>query len=282
MIYFVNPTSHPNIGDIAIFYATLKFFKNNNFTYKILNSKNYKNYDITKNDTIVLLGGGWLGIYQCSITDFYFKVIDEHRDSKIIFLPSSFFPVTDSFKKIKDINAIIFARDPASFENYKKWFTNSKVYHADDMVFYLDRIDNTEQYIKKNIGIFNRNDVESEKENTLKIVNVPDSSFGRSRILPRWIPFEDKLEIYEDLVYRFMFEMTQYKMIVTDSLHVSIFSYLIRRKCYILDNKYKKVTNTWKKYKCDSVICFTHDMNENAVVFNDIEKSFSKIKESLK
>ena len=37
MIFFVNPVSHSNIGDIAIFYATCKFLNNANLSYEVKN-----------------------------------------------------------------------------------------------------------------------------------------------------------------------------------------------------------------------------------------------------
>lgn len=285
MIYFVNPTSHPNIGDIAIFYATLKFFKDNKFEYKIVNKNNYRQYNVTDDDIIAVLGGGWIGIYQCDITDFYFKFIDEHRNSHIIFLPSSFFPVTNSYKKISDINALIFARDQLSLKNYRNEFPNAKVFYCADMVFTLNRIYNTESYIKKGYGLYTRDDTETDKNSEQKILSFTNESSGKeSRFYKSWLKFDDNIELYEDIVYKFLFNMLKYKYIITDSLHMSIFSYLINRPCIILDNKYKKLTNTWAQYKKSCVKQFEYEKSicNYDFDFSDIPFSFDLLKHSFK
>lgn len=247
MIYFVNPIQNPNVGDIAIFYSTSTFFKENGLEYKIVNKSNYKNITVSKNDIVALCGGGWLGIYDDCLIEFFYDIIEKyHEKAKVILMPSSFEPIKESFLRISKCKCTIFARDMNSFENYKKYFLNSKIIYCPDMAYRLPKLNyrkDISTILKKEIVIYDRNDAESVNG----IKELLNYGISKSR-LNKFIKCDYNLDNAFNYIGKQIFEISKYKLVITDTLHMSIFSYLLNIPCLYLDNSYNKVSNTWKEY----------------------------------
>ncbi len=280
MIYFVNPPRHPNIGDIAIFYASSLLFNKHELKYEIMNIENYKKFTIKPEDKIVILGGGWVGIYDCSLTDFYYDIINKYeKTNKIIMMPNSFAPIKKSFNKIVNAKITIFARDPISYDNYKKYFKNATVKLCPDIVYSLPRIDYAHETTNCT-GVYARKDVE-----TVKGIEKIKGEYV-SRFLQKSINYDKNLDALFNVVYKQIFTMTKYDVIVTDTLHMSIFAYLLKKPCIIFDNNYGKVNNTWKQYKHACVCPYDNNLGQDINKYNfnyeDIDFNFDELVAELK
>ena len=246
MIYFVNPVCHPNIGDIAIFYATCKLLNSNNIEYEVINRRNYQSHHITPEDCLLILGGGWLGIYSGDDVEWYLAVVQQYKNNRIIFMPNSFVPTVSNYKAITSTNAIIYARDDVSYKNYMNEFPDATIKKCPDIVFSLDR--RPHRTATQKFGKFSRNDVESTSVLD-QLKNIPtESRFGK------YVNY-DKYALTDCIgqILSLMDKIQKYEVIITDTLHVSIFAYLLHIPCIITDNMYGKLTNTWKQYDADCI-----------------------------
>ena len=275
MIYFLNYVNQSNIGDLAIFYATCKLFEDNNLNYTIINRNNYKNYTISNKDKIVVCGGGTFGIYKDGNCQFLIDFIDKNRDKKIIIMPNSFVPFeitkVNNYFKIKNIKAEIFARDPVSYEYYKKEFTNSNIYLCPDIVFYLNKIKLSIKPVYK-CGFFCRTDCEiTERSNNLKKQFKIESRFYKN-----YVEYKKDNDEITRAIFDLMYRISKYEFIITDTLHCSIFAFLLNKKCYYIDNKYGKLSNTWKQYNSKNIIPYTNSLN-NIIINQDIKFNFDNL-----
>lgn len=276
MIYFVNPPRHPNIGDIAIFYASSLLFKTHNLSYEVMNIENYKNINVKPEDKIVILGGGWVGIYDCKLTDFYYDIINKYeKTNEVIMMPNSFQPLKESFKKIVNAKMTIFARDKVSYENYRNFFKNSIIKICPDIVYSLPRIDYKSINETNEIGVYARKDVETVKG--IEKIKGPYVS----RFLAKPIAYDKNLNNLKDVIYRQIFTMTRFKAIATDTLHMSIFAYLLKKPCLIFDNNYRKVHNTWSQYKHTCICTYEDDkgvdLTKYEFCFDDLKFDYSEL-----
>lgn len=261
MIYFVNPYQNTNVGDVAIFYASSWFFLYNKLPYTIITPQNYHTVAFTPNDIVAICGGGWMGIYDDALIEFFYNMIDQgcKQSAKVILFPCSFYPKFDTFKRISDNHCIIYARDHESKKLLIDYFPNANVKFCHDMAFMLPKL-NERQSIKdlspNNIGIYDRNDTESKS--TIKEL----LSLGTLEHRPnRFIEMDYDLSNAWSYITETLFHMKKYRLLVTDTLHISIFSYLLNIPCLILDNYYGKLTNTWSSY--NTTVIQTYDTNKS-------------------
>ena len=270
MIYFVNPVKNPNVGDIAIFYNTSSLLRKLQLEYKIVNQLNYKNINVTSHDKVIICGGGWLGIYDDALIEFFYNMIEKYsKITKVILLPSSFAPIKKSFTRIKDCNCVIFARDMQSYKLYKEHFKNSTVHYCHDMAFlwpFLDYRKDLTILTHDDIGIYDRNDAETVGD----IKTLSHLGNHESR-LNSFIDCDYNLENSFKYICKQLFTMSKYKLIITDTLHMSIFAFLLNLPCLILDNSYKKLSNTWKEYSKTPIQMydFAKKLNVNLYTFGD-------------
>lgn len=247
MIYFVNPVINNNVGDVAIFYASSQLFKSQNIPYMTVNKDNYLSICPSSSDIIVICGGGWMGIYDDSLIDFFLYMIQKYSSTnKVILMPCSFAPIQSNFKRICQCKCYIYARDMVSYQYFRHYFVNSKINFCHDMAFSLPKFNQRKSLSRissNNIGIYDRNDAESI--NGIKKY----SSYGitESRF-HQFVPCSNDIQPAASYIAMHLARMSQYSVIVTDTLHMSIFSYLLNIPCLYMDNNYHKLSNTWSHY----------------------------------
>lgn len=267
MIYFVNPIKNPNVGDIAIFYSTSSLLKELQLEYRIVNQLNYKNINVTSADKVIICGGGWIGIYDDALIDFFYDMIEKcSKITKVIIMPSSFAPIKKSFKRIADCKCIIFARDMQSYNLYKEHFKNSEIYYCHDMAFLLPFADYRKDITtisSDDIGIYDRNDAETVGD--IKALIHLGKSESR---LNSFVTCDYNLENSFRYICKQLSIMSKYKLIITDTLHMSIFAFLLNLPCLILDNSYKKLSNTWKEYNNTPIQMYDFDKKLNLDLYN--------------
>ncbi len=258
MIYFVNPVVNNNVGDVAIFYASSKLFQSQQIEYTTVNKDNYSHIHPSKTDIIALCGGGWMGIYDDSLIDFFLYMIQKYSTTnKVILLPCSFVPLRTNFVRVAHCKCQIYARDMVSYHYFKKYWVNANVIFCHDMAFSLPKINhrNTLSHLTKyNIGIYDRNDAESVGEiKRYESYGMHESRFGQ------FVPCSNDIHPAASYIAKQLSQMSQYSMVVTDTLHMSIFSYLLNIPCLYMDNNYHKLSNTWSYYPASIV----HPINDS-------------------
>ncbi len=208
-----------NWGDALIHAGTLAFFRHFNIKYKELPvsySALQRNLMLLKaklnGQLIVLAGGGaWCGHYG-QMARASKNMVERYNFNNFLVLPSSY----DKTYNIKGI--IFYCRD--QFESQKNMPT-AKFCH--DMAFFLEPLQcNTEP--TKGIANSFRVDIESGGEITLPHDNYDLSSKGR----------------HDDDIYGFFQYISQFSVINTDRLHVSIGASLLGKEVNLYEGSYFK------------------------------------------
>lgn len=247
MIYFVNPIKNPNVGDVAIFYASSMLFRSLGLDYTIINQTNYATCNPGPHDFLVICGGGWLGIYDDSLIDFFLYMIQTYsKKCRVVLMPSSFAPIKQSFARIANCEFTAFARDRDSYNNYVKFFPHAHVEFCHDMAFSLFRLNARKPFSnlsKHEIGIYDRNDAES-----VSIIKTLHEYGMQESRLNKFVNCDKNIKMAFKYICEQEYRMLRYKLIVTDTLHMSIFAFLLNLPCLYLDNSYKKLYHTWSEY----------------------------------
>lgn len=274
---------YPNIGDLLIWEGTQCFIEENNINCLYKTSKwTFNVPHIGEKTTILLQGGGNFGDLWRSNQEFRLKIIESFPNNRIIILPQTiYYQDLSILKRDADLmnqheDLIVCARDKASFEILKKYFTNAKKLLLPDMAFCINqsKID----FIQKNSGhnlFVQRNDKEFNLEINQKIIqkyNIQNVCFKdwptmeRSNIIQLigtlLLKFNNisnnKISTLIDFYYQNIYKklmikkgvkfIKSYNKIYTTRLHVAILCILLEKQCYLLDNSYGKnfnFYNTW-------------------------------------
>jgi len=207
--YLHNPG---NYGDSLIRYGTMKFFDDIGLNFKELKTFNLLKPEwwgtlVNPNSTLIFAGSGaWCKFYNRE--DFIKKI--SKRFKQVIILPSTF-EIAPNIS-----NAIFFSRDKyESMENMPSSF------FCHDMAFYIETIESEKG---NGIGYFFRKDIES-----LNKVNIPpqntDISLKGNHLSP---------------IFDFINEISKFKIIYTDRLHVAIGASLLKKEVHLFPNSYFK------------------------------------------
>lgn len=255
-----------NIGDIAIDYASFKFLNDHNKEYIRIDENNYQDIKINTEDIILIRGGGYFNLYNDTAESFLLSFIKKYTSNKIIILPSSFYINKEVSNDLLEIinnhqNITIFARDNISYLNYKKYF-NCNILESPDMVLYLKPI--VLNKTKSEILIISRSD--NEMLHNLSLCEI-GTQFSNIIHENKPITFEE----HKSTLNTYFEKLTKAKVIITDTLHLSIFSYLLNIPCYSFDNKYGKVKNTILQY-----------FNNGNVIYIDNIEEIKNIKKNMK
>lgn len=289
-IYFVDAPEHSNMGDQAIACAMVKFLDKFN-DYEVLTfsiSHLLENIipikrDCRKDDIIVLIGGGNMGVDYFANEEARRIVIEAFPKNRIVIFPQTIDYGKTEPGKVELENAIklygrhkdlhIFAREAVSYEIMKKCFRNNFVELIPDIVLSMEYNDRFERN-----GILQciRRDRESSlsKEDYIYIVNSlkMHGSVRKMDTVEVSVPIITSEEIRRKLVYRKLDEFAKAEFVVTDRLHGMIFSAVTHTPCFVLPTFNHKVISfydTWLK-NCDNVV-FVDDLKELNVCIENRE-----------
>ena len=248
IIFVPNPG---NSGDFLITYVTISLLKKFFINFTLGDCK--KKY---RNKTLFFGGGGNVSYYK----DFRNFFILNRLQNKIIILPHTFYHNEDIISQFNE-NNIILCREITSYNHVKSINKNNhkNIYLCHDVAFYIDK-KILESFITDNISLEKtlycfRTDRES-KQNEIPSTNQ-DLSLTTYECNDKNIFF-----IYENVVKKFIKEISKYENIYTDRLHVAIISCLLNKQVHFYANSY---------FKNESVYFYSMKNRENIKFFDVFE-----------
>lgn len=293
-IFLFGIPEHNNMGDQAILFAELKFFKDYFDEYEVICIPDAQSNPAAKkicrnlkdNDIIFFHGGGNMGDVWEGAETRRFQVLNNLKGAKcakIIFpMSTSYSPdigVKGSLPNAKNYyigeeKVILSARESLSYEFMKNNF-NTEVYFVPDIVLSLDqRRDANEK--PTNIVTMLRSDKEKGSSTDL-IKSLLGNISGKYEIKNSDTMAEYKFPITDKnrnkLLESKWDEFRNAKLIITDRLHGLIFSVITGTPVIIFDNNNHKVKftyNDWLK-KMESTV-YAEDLN-----LEDILKAVDKL-----
>ena len=259
-----------NLGDMAIATACYKFFDLLNLEYNVIDMTKYEQY-IELPVNIVYGGGGLFTKYYRQYYQEILEIFKSKKLQKVIVLPASFYECDDVLE-VFDERFTVFCREKQSYNYCLSKNNKAQFILADDMALSLNvkftesktKICNNvvkisqsqKKELKKlykyytcivckyngalrksnNIGCFFRTDKEAIIDENKRKISLIDLSLIANSFCA------DKSFTYI-MIKLFFKVLNSYGFIVTDRLHIGICAALLNKKVYILDNKYKKLSN---------------------------------------
>lgn len=291
-IILMGTPEHKNLGDHAISEAELSFFSDFSPDLKVveIGGNEYRNCNktisrfITKEDIIVITGGGSMGTLWLSEEYMIRNIVKSHPNNKIIIFPQTLFYENDStgnyeLNASKNIyqshpNLYICVRDQNSYDfvcenNLIKELENCLL--VPDIVTYLNK---TNLHFKRNgVLICFRKDKESRVSNTIKDSIVQNAYATGEQIMytdtiaSKIIKRGDRIK---ELDYKFN-EFSRAKLVITDRLHGMIFAAITGTPCIALNNVSGKVEGVYNKWiKHLKYIHFTDNINEISPLIDEL------------
>lgn len=266
-IVLLEVPTYSNLGDQAIAYAEVCFFKDKFPDYNIVEIsgiyyrlyKTVLKFVLTKNDLIVLIGGGNFGDEYLPIEKRRVDAIKYFKKFNMVIFPQTIFYSDTkigekSLKKMKaalskNNDIIIFTREKKSFEFAKKNF-NSKVELYPDIVLYLEKNFKKNTMRNSKCLLCLRNDVEKKTLNVDYIINRIDGLFNEIVVTDTIANDSHSFSNRDELLKNKWSEFSSSSVVVTDRLHGMIFSAITKTPCVALANynhKIKSFYDTWFK-----------------------------------
>lgn len=304
-IFYLLKPDHGNMGDQAIAFATLKFYKKYFSEYEIIEidrKELYKNFyaikrSINKNDLIVLHGGGNMGNLYLPEEESRRFVIKKFKDNNIISMTQTITFTNDSEgKKEQEISQKVYnshnklmllAREEKSYEVMKGLFRN-KVLKVPDIVFFLSGKLESNNINRELITTCLRDDKESiyiNKKNEFikRLKNNYDNVFVYDTNINKDLNINDRNKELEKMWDKFK----NSKIVITDRLHGMIFCIITKTPCIVLKSLDCKITESYKwveklefvklvdklDYKTINEI-ITEYINKPVIVNIDFEKEY--------
>lgn len=301
-VFIFLAADYPNLGDVAITYAQKEFLKECYPQYKIVEVPVDKTINLlkflkkitNKDDIITTVGGGNMGNIYEYYEDLRRTVINAFKENYIISFPQTIDFSNDKIgkkslnKTIKTIkkhnNILIYAREEKSYKKMKELFGEKKVKLSPDIVLSLRNKIDINQGKKNKIGICFRNDKEEDltklkiKEEILKLTQNEEKVIFDTVLDKKDFTYEDRYK----LLMKTLEKIADCKTIYTNRLHAMIFAYLVKTRCYFIDNTNKKISETYKKWL--SNIEYIKEYSEEPKECNkelDLENAFVKMKKEI-
>lgn len=266
VVLFVSP-EHGNLGDHAIAKAEMAFFRDympeipiveisyGHYLYDSLGIKKY----ITKNDVLVINGGGYLGTLWFHDEEMVRDIIERFPDNKIIILPQTiFFEDGDEAKKQLAITKAIYSnhrrllfcareQDSYNFVTRNKLLARTdNCYLIPDMVTYV--CESKGNVVRNGILLCIRKDKEcilsdeqkSEIEAYAKMSG--ENVYYTDTVLKKPVSIDER---YGALESKFD-EFRRAKLVITDRLHGMLFAAVTGTPCIAMNNKSGKVKGCYR------------------------------------
>lgn len=277
IIYLLSPL-YGNMGDQAIAYASLNFYKENFKDYFILEfdkSKIYKDFFaikgcMNKEDIVVLQGGGNMGNLYMQEEEPRRFIIKHFKNNTIISMTQTISFTNDEQGKIekertkliynKHKKLILLAREDKSYEEMTKMF-NAKIIKVPDIVFYLgDTMDSNED--RTLITTCLRNDKESvwkdRKDKFIKDVEKDyQNVFIYDTVINKDVYFQSRVSELNHMWNNFK----KSRVVVTDRLHGMILCAITKTPCIALKSLDYKVVESYKWIKDLNYIELVEDLD---------------------
>lgn len=261
-VILFNSPDYANLGDHAIALAEKVFFEKC-FPYMQFIEVSCEQYEkenlniqtaVSKDDIIVISGGGNLGSLWLWIEDITLHIINTFQNNKIFIFPQTlFFENTKLGKMEKSTfcqvlnnhrHLTLMLRDEESYKTAKEILgTHIKLLLIPDMAFGLKYPNNVE----RNGGLLClRDDKEKKEYADSRLEQVT----GESKIEFKEISTIAKAEVYlnnrEKLLYAMLQKISQAQIVLTDRLHCMIFCAITGTPCVVFDNLSGKVFGAYQ------------------------------------
>lgn len=265
-IIVCNTPVHENLGDHAIAIAEINYLKKHFTDFAIVEIEenlctsravNIFLKLISRNDIIVLQGGGFMGDLWPRHEICMHNIIEKCPEIVKIIFPQTCYLAdksSEAFKKYKDSykdskNLYFFAREKKSFEFVKnKIFSEDNCWIFPDIVLSLNYCDRVK---RDGILVCLREDKESilsteQKDGILNCIKKLNKKIYQTSTL-----FNRKIDITERkiLTEEKLKEFSRAEVVITDRLHGMIFAAITGTPCLVLDNLSGKVSgvHNWIK-----------------------------------
>ena len=286
-VFLVFTPEHANLGDHAIAYAESILLKKAGINYyeitgkKLYELEQYGYLSVLNHTTILMNGGGNLGMLWPLIEKMNRAIIEQNPDSKIYVFPNSIFYGKDEsgkkeFELSKKIynrhkNLYLCAREKISYDIMKDAYRNVEL--VPDMVFTL----NESKDIFERSGCLwcMRNDVErtltDKEEEKLKqqIVNIyGDNIKDSNTVLDYDVSVERRKE---ELQHKFN-EFKTADLVVTDRLHGMVFAAITGTNCILINSKSPKIRGCYEWIKDLEYIAFVEQIGDIEKIIKNFPK----------
>ncbi len=279
-IVIIATPQHGNLGDQAIVkaeYGVLRQIYPNCNIIEIPNGT-YKRFAetvqkfITKDDIIVIDGGGNLGTLWPQEDDKISDIISRFKNNKIVVFPQTCYydPLVDNTERIEKNNRIysmatdlfIMLRDKSSYDYMVKTFSGVKVALVPDVVLSLK----PEVKANKRSGALlclrrdceKTVDEETQKAIITKLEKREMQWKHTTTVIERNVNIANRdLELSEKWN-----EFAGTELVVTDRLHAMIFAVITGTKCVAIDNKSKKVGGVYAWIKHIPYVFFAENIDD--------------------
>lgn len=268
-IILLGTPTYNNLGDHLIAISERQFL-NNTYKHKDIIEiptqvfKRYKNEisDVISRDiTIFVTGGGWMGSLWPDDEYIMQEMISQFCNNKIVILPQTVYYDlgTDEGNKIllsaketykKCINLILCLRDEDSYQFALKHFPikTDNILFTPDIALYYKKKEREEQ--KKGILVCLRDDREKVASGNFKEwIRLYTKKYNISyeetdTVVKRSIPIWYRKRKVENIVKRFQ----NAQVIITDRLHGMIISVIANTKCIVFNNRTNKVYGVYNQW----------------------------------
>lgn len=270
-IILMGSPEYNNLGDHGIAYATKLFVKKrfpdkefieiteNEIRYNLKRVKKI----VTKEDLLLLQGGGNLGdLYpdQERVRD---KIFKNFSANKIILMPQTI-EVSNPVSFFEKLNKqserlIILAREEVSYKTIKAHYLGEVFLMPDIVVSLAGKIEDgkVNNKVRKGIKLCFRNDIEEAdttkklQEEIKSLLDKKELSYEKiSMIADKSISVAEREEALKKQLELF----TGSGLVITDRLHGMIFSYITGTDCIVLPTKNHKVTSSYEWLKgCERI-----------------------------
>lgn len=293
---------HGNVGDLALGYAQLEFFKNYFPEYTTVEVPLKDTYAVMKqlkknvnnDDIIAITGGGDLGTLYPDVEEQRQFIIKTFPQNSIISFPQSVYfeesawgdralkVAKNVYKRHKKL--ILLAREVKSFERMKEIFPHNHAYLTPDIALYLNEATDTDRNDKL-VTLSIRKDKESsmsamQKEQLIESlksaglkIRIQDTHLGSvaSDISQRPARMEKVFNSFRSS-----------GLVITDRLHGMIFCAITRTPCIALNNNNGKVSGVYSKWlKNLNHIVMYDDFSDIALFEQAVKKLIGTNKKNL-
>lgn len=270
-IFVLGTPLHGNLGDHLIAAAERQFFGEFLSEYAFVDipmpvfarCKNKLKHLVSKDDIVVISGGGWLGSLWLHNENYVRDMVKTFKNNKIIIMPQTvFYEDNEVSKKELLISKEIYCKHKHLYfclrdkKSYDYVVENSLVLDSSKCFFLPDMALNYKSTLK----------FEQERRNALvcfrkdreKVLSDKEEQSIREHIWSRGITTYDTTTVYlygvslgnrEREIESKLKEYGSAKIVVTDRLHSMIFAALSHTPCVALDNVTGKVSGVYEWIK---------------------------------
>lgn len=268
ILLFLVP-GHGNLGDHAIAYAAIRYFKDKLPNYEIIEVNFKETYKYGKalkrivndDDLVFILGGGNMGNQYLWEENIRRNVITRFKNTKVISLPQTIYFTDDEdgkieFEQTKKIyndnkNLLLVAREDKSYSIMKRNFDNCNIIKCPDIVFYLNEKLDITNLKREQIMTCLRKDKETylSIESKQEFINELNKSYKNvvetDTVVNRNVNQIER----ENELFRIWKEFYKSKVVITDRLHGMIFCAITKTPCIVVRSLDHKITESYKWIK---------------------------------